>query len=96
MAVYQPGEIVLRCGANSLAGDRLGCFNLSLKGHAECFKTDDMEIDIRDTSANGNIKRGMGSGGSTMTSCTMMSTTIPTTAGGEERERQGETVFGER
>ena len=24
--------IVLQCGADSLAGDRLGCFNLSLKG----------------------------------------------------------------
>lgn len=36
MEVYQPSAIVLQCGADSLAGDRLGCFNLSLKGHAEC------------------------------------------------------------
>lgn len=33
---YNPGAIVLQCGADSLAGDRLGCFNLSLKGHAAC------------------------------------------------------------
>mmetsp|Transcript_25118 Transcript_25118/g.30895 ORF Transcript_25118/g.30895 Transcript_25118/m.30895 type:complete len:505 (-) Transcript_25118:227-1741(-) len=39
MGVYQPGAIVLQCGADSLAGDRLGCFNLSLKGHAACVKT---------------------------------------------------------
>ena len=36
MERFQPGAIVLQCGADSLAGDRLGCFNLSLKGHAEC------------------------------------------------------------
>ncbi|KAI3985102.1 hypothetical protein MKX01_027188 [Papaver californicum] len=51
---YQPGAIVLQCGADSLAGDRLGCFNLSIDGaslvnyllsihsdskrHAECVK----------------------------------------------------------
>ncbi|KAL5976394.1 Histone deacetylase 9 [Asimina triloba] len=29
---YQPGVIVLQCGADSLAGDRLGCFNLSIEG----------------------------------------------------------------
>ncbi|KAF9673130.1 hypothetical protein SADUNF_Sadunf11G0116600 [Salix dunnii] len=29
---YQPGAIVLQCGADSLAGDRLGCFNLSIDG----------------------------------------------------------------
>ena len=36
MQLYQPGAIVLQCGADSLCGDRLGCFNLSIKGHAEC------------------------------------------------------------
>ena len=36
MERFQPGAVVLQCGADSLAGDRLGCFNLSLKGHAEC------------------------------------------------------------
>jgi histone deacetylase 1/2 len=38
MDVYRPGAIVLQCGADSLTGDRLGCFNLSLHGHAECVK----------------------------------------------------------
>jgi len=36
MEVYRPGAIVLQCGADSLTGDRLGCFNLTIKGHAEC------------------------------------------------------------
>lgn len=50
MEKFQPGAIVLQCGADSLSGliihipnldnpplgDRLGCFNLSLKGHADC------------------------------------------------------------
>lgn len=30
--MYSPGAIVLQCGADSLAGDRLGCFNLSIDG----------------------------------------------------------------
>ena len=30
--IYPPGAIVLQCGADSLAGDRLGCFNLSIDG----------------------------------------------------------------
>eukprot|EP00908_Phaeocystis_cordata_P010211 Transcript_21052.p1 GENE.Transcript_21052~~Transcript_21052.p1 ORF type:complete len:393 (-),score=141.48 Transcript_21052:59-1237(-) len=38
MQVYQPGAIVLQCGADSLSGDRLGCFNLTLHGHAECVR----------------------------------------------------------
>lgn len=32
MECYAPGAIVLQCGADSLAGDRLGCFNLSIDG----------------------------------------------------------------
>jgi len=35
---YQPGAIVLQCGADSLASDRLGCFNLSLDGHGDCVR----------------------------------------------------------
>ena len=31
MEIYRPSAIVLQCGADSLTGDRLGCFNLSLK-----------------------------------------------------------------
>ncbi|KAJ7552424.1 hypothetical protein O6H91_06G054700 [Diphasiastrum complanatum] len=38
MEVFQPGAVVLQCGADSLSGDRLGCFNLSIKGHAECVR----------------------------------------------------------
>ena len=34
MDFYRPGAVVLQCGADSLSGDRLGCFNLSMKGHA--------------------------------------------------------------
>merc|ERR1719219_2441094 len=36
MDLYQPSAVVLQCGADSLSGDRLGCFNLTLKGHAKC------------------------------------------------------------
>ncbi|KAL8154171.1 hypothetical protein V2J09_011931, partial [Rumex salicifolius] len=38
MEVYQPDAVVLQCGADSLTGDRLGCFNLSVKGHADCVR----------------------------------------------------------
>ncbi|CAD1813252.1 histone deacetylase HOS2 [Candida parapsilosis] len=33
---FQPSIIVAQCGADSLGGDRLGRFNLSLKGHGSC------------------------------------------------------------
>jgi len=33
---YQPQAVVMQCGADSLSGDRLGCFNLSVRGHGEC------------------------------------------------------------
>ena len=36
MTRYNPTAIVLQCGADSLTGDRLGCFNLTLHGHAKC------------------------------------------------------------
>eukprot|EP01133_Synstelium_polycarpum_P000412 gene412-489_t len=35
---YRPEAVVLQCGADSLTGDRLGCFNLSLRGHAQCIE----------------------------------------------------------
>ena len=38
MDVYRPGAVVLQCGADSLTGDRLGCFNLTVKGHGEAVK----------------------------------------------------------
>lgn len=33
---FRPGAIALQCGADSLAGDRLGKFNLLVEGHASC------------------------------------------------------------
>jgi acetoin utilization deacetylase AcuC-like enzyme len=36
MGTYDPKAIVLQCGADSLAGDRLGVFNLSVKAHGDC------------------------------------------------------------
>ncbi|KAJ8103765.1 hypothetical protein POJ06DRAFT_242747 [Lipomyces tetrasporus] len=36
MEWYRPTAVVLQCGGDSLSGDRLGCFNLSMKGHANC------------------------------------------------------------
>ena len=36
MEIYRPNAVVLQCGADSLTGDRLGCFNLTLKGHGKC------------------------------------------------------------
>ena len=38
MEVFQPEAIVICGGADSLSGDRLGCFNLSLEGHADCME----------------------------------------------------------
>jgi hypothetical protein len=36
MECYRPSAVVLQCGADSLAGDKLGCFNLTMHGHAHC------------------------------------------------------------
>ncbi|KAI1384199.1 uncharacterized protein F4822DRAFT_418976 [Hypoxylon trugodes] len=38
MEFYNPDAVVLQCGGDSLSGDRLGCFNLSMDGHANCVK----------------------------------------------------------
>ncbi|KAI0987555.1 hypothetical protein GJ496_010150 [Pomphorhynchus laevis] len=38
ISCFKPNVIVLQCGADSLAGDKLGRFNLSIKEHAECVK----------------------------------------------------------
>jgi histone deacetylase 1/2 len=32
MELYRPTAVVLQCGADSLTGDRLGCFNMTLHG----------------------------------------------------------------
>ncbi|KAF9255973.1 histone deacetylase RPD3 [Marasmius fiardii PR-910] len=34
--VFRPSAIVLQCGADSLSGDKLGCFNVTMEGHAHC------------------------------------------------------------
>ncbi|VDB99541.1 unnamed protein product [Peniophora sp. CBMAI 1063] len=36
MEVFQPSAVVLQCGADSLSGDKLGQFNVSMYGHAAC------------------------------------------------------------
>jgi histone deacetylase 1/2 len=38
MEVYRPEVVVLQCGSDSLAGDRLGVFNISSTCHSECVK----------------------------------------------------------
>jgi len=38
METYRPEAIVLQCGTDSLAYDKLGEFNLSTKGHGNCVK----------------------------------------------------------
>ncbi|KAK4056229.1 histone deacetylase [Microbotryomycetes sp. JL221] len=35
---YRPSAVVLQCGGDSLSGDRLGPFNLSMRGHANCIQ----------------------------------------------------------
>lgn len=35
MEHFRPGAVVLQCGADSLTGDRLGTFNLTVKGERE-------------------------------------------------------------
>lgn len=38
MEVYRPNAIVMQCGADSLSLDKLGGFNLSIKGHGACLE----------------------------------------------------------
>jgi histone deacetylase 1/2 len=38
METFQPSAVVFQCGADSLTGDRLGCFNLTVKGHGNCLE----------------------------------------------------------
>ena len=35
---YKPNAVVFQSGADSISGDRLGCFNLSVKGHGACIE----------------------------------------------------------
>ncbi|KAI9731553.1 MAG: histone deacetylase [Cirrosporium novae-zelandiae] len=36
MEYYRPEAVVCQCGGDSLSGDRLGAFNLTMRGHANC------------------------------------------------------------
>ncbi|KAK7043742.1 hypothetical protein VNI00_008354 [Paramarasmius palmivorus] len=36
LEVFRPSAVVLQCGADSLAGDKLGGLNLTMHGHAKC------------------------------------------------------------
>ncbi|KAL0950319.1 hypothetical protein HGRIS_010294 [Hohenbuehelia grisea] len=36
LEVFRPSAVILQCGADSLAGDKLGCFNVTMHGHAHC------------------------------------------------------------
>jgi histone deacetylase 1/2 len=38
METFKPGAVVLQCGADSLTGDRLGRFNLTVRGHGDCVR----------------------------------------------------------
>ncbi|KAJ1275094.1 hypothetical protein BS78_05G109800 [Paspalum vaginatum] len=38
MGVFQPDAVVLQCGADSLAGDRIAGLRLSVRGHAQCVR----------------------------------------------------------
>lgn len=33
---FKPEAVLMQCGGDSLSGDRLGCFNLSARGHGNC------------------------------------------------------------
>jgi histone deacetylase 1/2 len=35
---YRPDAVVIQCGADSLAYDRLGTYNTTLRGHGNCVK----------------------------------------------------------
>ncbi|EIW86427.1 histone deacetylase complex catalytic component RPD3 [Coniophora puteana RWD-64-598 SS2] len=35
---FDPSAIVLQCGTDSLSGDKIGCLNLSMRGHGNCVK----------------------------------------------------------
>lgn len=38
MDMFRPSAVVLQCGADSLANDTLGSFNMTIKGHANCLQ----------------------------------------------------------
>ncbi|KAI5181137.1 histone deacetylase 3 [Nematocida sp. AWRm80] len=38
MCSFDPDVVVMQCGSDSLAADRIGCFGLSIQGHGECVR----------------------------------------------------------
>ena len=38
MNSYRPEVVVIQCGADSLAKDKLGSLNLSIRGHSYCLE----------------------------------------------------------
>jgi len=36
--VFQPSAVVMCCGADSIAGDRIGCWNMSIRGHGNAIE----------------------------------------------------------
>ncbi len=38
MAKYRPHALVIQLGADSICYDKLGQFNMSVKGHAQCLQ----------------------------------------------------------
>ena len=52
MESYKPSAVVLQSGTDSLQGDKLGCFNLSMRG--------DISVDrYHMTNVNQNVEQGM-------------------------------------
>ncbi|GLI70566.1 hypothetical protein VaNZ11_015489 [Volvox africanus] len=49
---FKPQAVVLQCGCDSVAGDKLGRFNLSIRGHARCVEL------VRDLCRTGGVEGG--------------------------------------
>ncbi|KXZ56578.1 hypothetical protein GPECTOR_1g52 [Gonium pectorale] len=49
---FKPQAVVLQCGCDSVAGDKLGRFNLSIRGHARCVEL------VRDLCRSGGNPNG--------------------------------------
>lgn len=66
MQMYQPGAIVVCGGADSLSGDRLGCFNLSLQ---VCFDMQYSYCKIRFQATTAQVCSSHSTGGPTDLCC---------------------------
>lgn len=62
METFCPSAIVLQCGADSLTGDRLGCFNVTTKGARACMRASVWRLvcSCSDTVAFGSCSAGHG------------------------------------